>query len=81
MELGSLWSCNVLNLALPPQRLRPDTRPEQPGPVSQFFFLFRRKVRKKNENNNNNNKNIKIKKEINKRATKPINKSTNNKLN
>ena len=25
--LGGLWWTSVLNLALPPQRLRPDTRP------------------------------------------------------
>ena len=28
MEPGGLWWTNVLNSALPPQRHRPDTRPE-----------------------------------------------------
>ena len=31
---GSLWWSNVLNLVLPPQRLRPDTWPEHQDPVS-----------------------------------------------
>ena len=31
---GGLWWSNVLNSALPPQRLRPDTRPELQDPVS-----------------------------------------------
>ena len=31
---GGLWWSNVLNLLLPPQRLRPDTRPEHQDPVS-----------------------------------------------
>ena len=29
-----LWWTNVLNLAVPPQRLRPDTQPEHQDPVS-----------------------------------------------
>ena len=32
--LGGLWWSNVLNSALPPKRLRPDTRPEHQDPVS-----------------------------------------------
>ena len=32
--LGGLWWLNVLNSALPPQRLRPDTQPEHQDPVS-----------------------------------------------
>ena len=32
--LGGLWWANVLNSALPPQRHRPDTRPEHQDPVS-----------------------------------------------
>ena len=31
---GGLWYTNVLNSALPPQRLRPDTQPEYQNPVS-----------------------------------------------
>ena len=31
---GGLWWTNVLNSALPPQRLRPDTQPEHQDPVS-----------------------------------------------
>ena len=34
MGPGCLWWSNVLNSALPPQRLRPDTRPEHQDPVS-----------------------------------------------
>ena len=34
MGLGGLWWSSVLNSALPPQRLRPDTRPEHQDPVS-----------------------------------------------
>ena len=34
MEPGGLWWTNVLNFALPPQRLRPDTRLEHQDPVS-----------------------------------------------
>ena len=30
---GGLWWSNILNLPLPPQRLRPDTRPEHQDPV------------------------------------------------
>ena len=34
MGTGGLWWPNVLNSALPPHRLRPDTRPEHQDPVS-----------------------------------------------
>ena len=34
MEPGGVWWTNVLNLALPPQRHRPDTRTEHEDPVS-----------------------------------------------
>ena len=34
MGLGGLWWSNVLNSALPPQRLRPDGRPEHQDLVS-----------------------------------------------
>ena len=34
MGPGGLWWTSVLNSALPPQRLRPDTRPEHQDPVS-----------------------------------------------
>ena len=34
MGSGGLWWPNVLNSALSPQRLRPDTRPEHQDPVS-----------------------------------------------
>ena len=34
MEPGGLWWSSVLNLALPPQRLRPVTGPEHQDPVS-----------------------------------------------
>ena len=34
VELGRLWWSSVLNSALPPQRLRPDIRPEHQDTVS-----------------------------------------------
>ena len=34
MEPGGLWWTNVLNLAVSPQRHRPDTWPEHQDPVS-----------------------------------------------
>ena len=34
MGPGGLWWTNVLNSTLPPQRLRPDMRPEHQDPVS-----------------------------------------------
>ena len=33
VDPGCLWWSNVLNSALPPQRLRPDTQPEHQDPV------------------------------------------------
>ena len=45
--LGGLWWSNVLNLALPPKRLRPDTRAEQQDPVSHTAQKKREKRRKK----------------------------------
>ena len=39
MKLGSLWWTNVLNSALPPQRLRPDTQLEHQDPVSHMAFV------------------------------------------
>ena len=47
MGPGGLWWCSVLNSALPPQRLRPDTTLVHPDPVSHtaiweaasFFYL------------------------------------------
>ena len=38
MGPGGLWWSNVLNSALPPQRLRPDTRPEHQDPVSHMAW-------------------------------------------
>ena len=46
MGLGGLWWTNVLNLALPPQRLRPDTRPEHQDLVS---YTAQKKREKKKE--------------------------------
>ena len=47
MELGGLWWTNVLNLALPPQSLRPDTRLEHQDPVSHTAQKKREKERKR----------------------------------
>ena len=38
MGPGGLWQSKVLNSALLPQRLRPDTRPEHQDPVSHMAF-------------------------------------------
>ena len=38
VELGGLWWTSVLNLALPPQRHRPDTWPEHQDPISHMAF-------------------------------------------
>ena len=46
-ELGGLWWANVLNLALPPQRLRPDTQLEHQDPVSHTAQEKREKSEKK----------------------------------
>ena len=47
MELGGLWWTNVLNMALPPQRHRPDTRPQHQDPVIHMAQNKREKKRKK----------------------------------
>ena len=47
MGPGGLWWSNVLNPALPPQRLRPDTRPEHQDPVIYMAQKKREKKRKK----------------------------------
>ena len=44
---GAGRSLVVLNLVLPPQRLRPDTRPELQDPVSHTAQKKREKKRKK----------------------------------
>ena len=46
MGPGGLWWSNVLNSALPPQRLRPDTWPEQKDPVSHTAQKKREEERK-----------------------------------
>ena len=47
VELGGLWFISVLNSALPPQRRRPDTRPEHQDPVSHMAQKIREKERKR----------------------------------
>ena len=47
MELGGLWWTNVLNLALPPQRHRPDTQVEHEDPVIHMAQKKTEKERKK----------------------------------
>ena len=47
MGLRGLWWSNVLNSALPPQRLMPDTRLEQQDPVSHMAQKKREKKRQK----------------------------------
>ena len=50
MILHGVWrslGVNVLNLALPPQRLRPDTRPEHQDPASHTAQKKRKKKRNK----------------------------------
>ena len=51
MVLGGLWWSSVLNLALPPQRLRPDIRPEDQDPISHTAQKKREEKRKKKNNN------------------------------
>ena len=46
MGPGGLWWSSVLNLALPPLRLRPDSRPEHQDPVSHMAQKKREKKRK-----------------------------------
>ena len=48
--LGGLWWINVLNSALPPQRLQPDIRPEHQNLVSHTTQKKREKKRKKGKN-------------------------------
>ena len=55
-----MWS-TVLNSDLPPQRLRPDTRPEHQDPVSHMAQKKREKKRKKIIIIKKKKKNIKIK--------------------
>ena len=43
MGLGGLWWSSVLDLALPPWRLRPDPRPEHQDPVSHMAQKKRKK--------------------------------------
>ena len=45
-----LWWSSILNSALPPQKLGPDTRPEYQDPVS---YTAQKKREEKNNNNNN----------------------------
>ena len=47
MEPGGLWCTNVLNSAVPPQRHRPDTRPEDQDPVSHKSQKKREKKKKR----------------------------------
>ena len=48
---GGLWWTNVLNLALPPKRLRPDTRLEHQDPVSHKAQKKREEKKKRKEKN------------------------------
>ena len=47
VELEGLWWTNVLNLALPSQRHRPDTQLDHQDPVSHTAQKKREKKRKK----------------------------------
>ena len=47
LGLGGLGWSNVLNLALPPQTLRPDIRPEHKDPLSHMAQKKREKKRNK----------------------------------
>ena len=49
MEPGGLWWTNVLNSALPPQRLRPDTRLEHQDPVNHMAQKKRGKKEREEE--------------------------------
>ena len=40
MELRVLWWSNVLNSALPPHRLRPDTETEHQDPVRHMVIIL-----------------------------------------
>ena len=47
MGLGGLWWSNVLNSAVPPESVRPDTRPEHQDPVSHMAEKKREKKKKR----------------------------------
>ena len=47
MGPGGLWWSNVLDSALPPQRLRPNPRPEHQDPASHMMGKKRKKKQKK----------------------------------
>ena len=53
MELGGLWWTNVLNLALPPQRHRPDTWLEHQDLFHSTARKQREKIRKKERKKEN----------------------------
>ena len=44
--LGGLWLSNILNSAVPPQRLRTDTQPEHQDPVCHTAQKKREKKKK-----------------------------------
>ena len=52
MEPGGFWWSIVLDSALPPRRLRPDTRPEYQDPASHTAEKKRKKERKKKNRQN-----------------------------
>ena len=64
MEQGGLWWTNVLNSALPPQRLRPDTQLKHQDPVSHMAQKKREKKRKKERKKRNKVIKIKNKKNV-----------------
>ena len=71
MRPGGLWWTNVLNSALPPWSLKPDTRPEHYNPVSHMAQKKREEKRERKKEKINKVikilKNIKNKKVIKKR--------------
>ena len=64
MGLGGLWWSNVLNSALPPKRLRPDTWPEHPALSATWLRRKGRLEKKERKDKIKQNKVIKIKKII-----------------
>ena len=52
MGLGGLWWSSVLDLALPPRRLRPNTQPEHEDPAS---HMAQKKSAKKQKQKNRQN--------------------------
>ena len=58
--LGRLWWTNVLNSALLPQRLRPDTRLEHQDPVSHMAQKKREKKRERKKGRKGGRKKIKL---------------------